>query len=377
MQTDRWRQIENLFHQALERPPHERDLFLAMECGADAALRKEVESLLASQQKGGGVLEAPATDLAAEWSQASQQSKGRTEKLKQQAIGPYQILSKLGKGGMGEVYLAEDNRLRRKVALKLLPAEITNRKEHLRRFKVEAQAASATNHPNIITIYEIGQAGEIHFLATEFVEGQTLRKLLTTRELEIVESLDIAIQVAGALAAAHSAGVRHRDIKPENIMIRPDGLVKVLDFGLAKLDEPRASMADSNATTFVEVNTTPGMVMGTAHYMSPEQTRGQSLDHRTDIFSLGIVLYEMATGDTPFTGDAVIEVMAAVAHHEPVALTKLAPKAPAGLEQIVNRALRKDREQRYQNAADFQANLKELKQELEIKAWLAKHPGRL
>ncbi|MEK7830961.1 MAG: serine/threonine-protein kinase, partial [Acidobacteriota bacterium] len=361
MQTDRWQQIENLFHRALEHSAQERDLFLAMECAGDIGLRREVESLLATHGQGGGVLEAPATDLAAEWSQAGQQSKGRTEKLKQQAIGPYRILSKLGKGGMGEVYLAEDTRLRRKVALKLLPAEITNRKDRLHRFKVEAQAASATNHPNIITIYEIGLADEIHFLATEFVEGQTLRKLLTSREPGLGELLDIAIQIAGALAAAHTAGVRHRDIKPENIMVRPDGLVKVLDFGLAKLDEPQKIMADSTATTFVDLNTAPGMVMGTAQYMSPEQARGQELDHRTDIFSLGIVLYEMVAGSAPFTGDEVIEVMAAIAHREPVALTKLAPKAPARLEQIVNRALQKDREQRYTTAADLQADLKELK----------------
>ena len=375
MQTDRWRQIESLFHQALERAPKDRDLFLAMACDADVALRKEVESLLASQQKSDGLLEEPAADLAAEWAQASRQATGRTENLKQQAIGPYQILSKLGKGGMGEVYLAEDSRLRRKVALKLLPVEISNRKDRLRRLKIEAQAASATNHPNIITIYEIGVENSVHFLATEFVEGQTLRKLLTSRELELGEALDIAIQIAGALSAAHAAGVRHRDIKPENIMVRPDGLVKVLDFGLAKLEEPRAMMADSSATTFVDANTMPGMVMGTAQYMSPEQARGLDVDHRTDIFSLGVVLYEMVTGDAPFTGDEIIEVMAAIAHRQPTPLSKLAPKAPAQLEKIVNQAMQKDRDQRYRNAADLVADLKELKQELEAKAWLARFPN--
>ena len=375
MQTDRWRQIESLFHQALERAPKDRDLFLAMACDADVALRKEVESLLASQQKSDGLLEEPAADLAAEWAQASRQATGRTENLKQQAIGPYQILSKLGKGGMGEVYLAEDSRLRRKVALKLLPVEISNRKDRLRRLKIEAQAASATNHPNIITIYEIGVENSVHFLATEFVEGQTLRKLLTSRELELGEALDIAIQIAGALSAAHAAGVRHRDIKPENIMVRPDGLVKVLDFGLAKLEEPRAMMADSSATTFVDANTMPGMVMGTAQYMSPEQARGLDVDHRTDIFSLGVVLYEMVTGDAPFTGDEIIEVMAAIAHRQPTPLSKLAPKAPAQLEKIVNQALQKDRDQRYPNAAELVTDLKELKQELEAKAWLARFPN--
>ncbi len=339
------------------------------------ALRKEVESLLAAQEKGGSLLEEPAADLAAEWAQANRQATGRTEQLKQQAIGPYQILYKLGKGGMGEVYLAEDSRLRRKVALKLLPAEISNRKDRLRRFKIEAQAASATNHPNIITVYEIGIENSVHFLATEFVEGQTLRKLLTSRELQLGEALDIAIQIAGALSAAHAAGVWHRDIKPENIMIRPDGLVKVLDFGLAKVEEPRAMMTDSSATTFVDANTMPGMVMGTAQYMSPEQARGLDVDHRTDIFSLGVVLYEMVTGDAPFTGDEIIEVMAAIAHRQPTPLSKLALNAPAQLEKIVNRALQKGRDQRYPNAADLAADLKELKQELEVKAWLARFPN--
>ena len=199
MQPDRWQQIETLFHQALEHSPNERDLFLATVCGEDAALRREIESLLAAQQKSDGLLETPAADLAAEWAKDRRQASGRTEQLKQQAIGPYQILYKLGKGGMGEVYLAEDSRLRRKVALKLLPAEISNRKERLRRFKMEALAASATNHPNIITIYEIGVVDSIHFLATEFVEGQTLRKLLTSRELQLSEALDIASQIASAL----------------------------------------------------------------------------------------------------------------------------------------------------------------------------------
>ncbi|MBS1786491.1 MAG: serine/threonine protein kinase [Acidobacteria bacterium] len=375
MQNDRWRQIETLFHQALERPLQERGLFLGMACGADAALRGEVESLLAAQGKSDGLLETPAADLAAEWAKTCGRAPGRTEQLKQQAIGPYQILYKLGKGGMGEVYLAEDSRLRRKVALKLLPAEIANQKERLRRFKMEAQAASATNHPNIITIYEIGVVDSVHFLATEFVEGQTLRKLMTSRELQVTDALDIAIQIAGALSAAHAAGVRHRDIKPENIMVRPDGVVKVLDFGLAKMTEPRAILTNSTATTFVDANTMPGMVVGTAQYMSPEQTRGLEVDHRTDIFSLGVVLYEMVTGDAPFSGEEIIDVMASIAHRKHVPLSKLAPTTPLRLEQIVNQALQKNRDQRYQNAADLLNDLKALKQELDAKAWLSRFPG--
>jgi serine/threonine-protein kinase len=366
--AEQWRLIEALFHQALELAPKDRAAFLASACAADPAWRREVESLLATHEAGGSLLETPASDLAAEWSQANRPQSPQPIKL--EVIGPYQILSLLGKGGMGEVYLAEDTRLRRKVALKLLPAEFTNRKERLRRFELEARAASATNHPNIITIYEIGRIDTAHFIATEYVEGQTLRRLMNARRLELREVLDVAIQIASALSAAHAAGIRHRDIKPENVMVRPDGLVKVLDFGLAKLAEPPTFLTNADATTVAEANTASGMVVGTVQYMSPEQARGLEVDHRTDIFSLGVVLYELTTGRVPFDGGAIIEVMAAIAHRAHAPLAQVAPGTPARLEKIINHALRKDREQRYQSVTELLSELKDFKQELELEARL-------
>jgi hypothetical protein len=284
-------------------------------------------------------------------------------------ISHYQILDKLGAGGMGEVYLAEDTRLRRKVALKLLPAEFTRDAGRVRRFEQEARAASALNHPNIITIFEIGAENGAHFIATEFIDGQTLRQRLEEK-LTINAALDIAIQIASALAAAHEAGIVHRDIKPENVMVRRDGIVKVLDFGLAKLTEQRPDAVDSEAPTIAKVNTDPGTVMGTASYMSPEQARGQEVDARSDIFSLGVALYEMLAGRAPFSGLNAIEVLGAILNQEPAPLRQHAPDAPMELQRMVGKALRKDREQRYQHVKDLLIDLKDLKQEIEFEAKL-------
>jgi eukaryotic-like serine/threonine-protein kinase len=371
MQAERLRQIEDVFHRALERPASERVAFLAEACAGDEALRREVESLLAAHEQGGSGLAHAVTDLAAEWAQEQ-----NPQPTSARILGPYRLLSLLGKGGMGEVRLAHDIRLGRKVALKLLPAEFTGREDRLRRFEQEARAASALNHPNIITIYEIGQADSTHFIATEFVEGQTLRRLISSRQLKLIDVLEIALQVAGALAAAHAAGITHRDIKPENLMVRPDGLVKVLDFGLAKLIESRALLAAPDALTAAGAETEPGMVMGTALYMSPEQARGQALDGRTDIFSLGIVLYEMLTGSPPFDGATTIDVLAAVLNREPTPLTRYNAAVPERLEQIVSKTLCKDREGRYQSASDLLTDLKELKQELELEAKRARAEER-
>lgn len=274
----------------------------------------------------------------------------------------YEILSLLGAGGMGEVYLALDSKLDRKVALKILPPLYTNDSERVRRFEKEARAVSALNHPNIITIYEVGETENAHFIATEYIEGLTLRKRMRKERLTIAEALDIAIQVAGALNAAHSAGILHRDIKPENIMLRPDGYVKVLDFGLAKLTERRDD-SESGGRSPLEIETEPGMVLGTATYMSPEQARAQKLDERTDIFSLGIVLYEMIAGRSPFYDQTTSDVMAAILHREPIPLSQQSPEVTPELEAIVCQALSKDRDARYKTAKDLQTELRNLRQE--------------
>src|SRR5688500_10635257 len=243
----------------------------------------------------------------------------------------YRIVSKLGAGGMGEVYLAEDTRLGRKVALKLLPAGFTGDADRLRRFRQEARAASALNHPNILTIHEIGSEDGAHFMATEFVEGETLRQRMASARMNLGEALDVAIQVASALAAAHEAGIVHRDIKPENIMVRPDGYAKVLDFGLAKLIDRR----DAGAKATTQLNTEPGVVMGTVQYMSPEQARGLEVDARTDVFSLGVVLYEMVGGRAPFEGETPSDVIVSLLDKEPAPLSRHSPEAPTKLQRIV------------------------------------------
>src|SRR5712692_7694731 len=273
---------------------------------------------------------------------------------------------------MGEVYLAEDTRLGRKVALKLLTEELTQDRDRLSRFDQEAYAASALNHPNIITIYEMGDEGGRDFIATEFVHGMTLRKRIHASPMELAEVLDTAIQVAGALEEAHAAGIIHRDIKPENIMIRRSGHVKVLDFGLAKLTERQFSgeEADGEAVTRALVQTDAGVVMGTSQYMSPEQARGQPVDVRTDIWSLGVVLYEMAAGRAPFFGDTKTDVIVAIAKTDPPPIARFAPNLPAEFEWIVMKALRKNVDERYQTIKEFESDLKKLKQRLEFQTEL-------
>src|SRR5262245_6162052 len=286
-------------------------------------------------------------------------------------LGHYEIRSRIGAGGMGEVYLAEDVKLRRKVALKLLSADLTKDSDRLRRFEQEAQAASALSHPNILVIHEIGTDGDAHFIATEFIEGKTLRQHLHRgAQLSIHESLDIATQVASALAAAHRAGIIHRDIKPENIMIRPDGYVRVLDFGLAKLTEQHSSSFDTEAPTIAGAQTDPGTILGTLNYMSPEQARGKSLDARSDIFSLGVVIYEMVAGRAPFEAETSSDVMSFILHKEPAPLARYTPEVPAELDRIVAKALTKDKEDRYQTARDLLIDLKRLKQKQEFEAEL-------
>jgi len=282
-------------------------------------------------------------------------------------------LGTLGIGGMGEVYLAQDTRLGRKIALKLLPPEFTIDAERVQRFEQEAQTASSLNQPNILTVFEIAEADSAHFIAMEFIDGETLRQRMTGRRLSLREALEIAMQVASALAAAHKAGVVHRDIKPENIMVRhDDAVVKVLDFGLAKLAEPQqTTRAESSAPTKALVHTNPGVVMGTAQYMSPEQARGLEVDARTDIWSLGCVIYEMVAGHAPFEESTTSEVVASIlSEKEPPPLARYAREVPAELERIVSKSLRKDREERYQVMKDLALDLKSLKLRLEFEAEL-------
>jgi len=306
MTPERYQRIGQLFDEALELAPEERAAFLDQACspdgGADTGLRAEVENLIANHVESEKVLSRPALDIAAALLAQNQHAS-----LLGQKITHYQILTLLGVGGMGEVYLAEDTRLGRRVALKVLPAELTSNKELLQRLEQEARAASALNHPNILTIYETGEANDVRFIAAEYVGGETLRECLRRARFTVSETLDIAMQIVAALEAAHQAGIVHRDVKPENVILRKDGLVKLLDFGIAKLSEPPAVAGGFNtaeeAPTRALVKTSPGMMMGTVSYMSPEQVRGQTVDGRADEWSLGVMLYEMLTGRLPFAGD--------------------------------------------------------------------------
>jgi serine/threonine protein kinase/tetratricopeptide (TPR) repeat protein len=287
-------------------------------------------------------------------------------------VSHYKIIEKLGAGGMGEVYLAEDTKLGRKVALKILSDEFTTNRDRLSRFEQEASAASALNHPNILTIHEVGFDDGHHFIATEFIDGTTLRRRISSGPIELKEMLDISLQVASALEEAHAAGIVHRDIKPDNVMIRRNGYVKVLDFGLAKLTDNASDplALDGEAATRMLVHTSAGVVMGTSHYMSPEQARGKPVDARSDIWSLGVVMYEMVAGRTPFEGETSTDVIVAITQREPAPLARFAPTVPAEVDWIIAKALRKDREERYQTIKELLTDLRRLKQRLEFEAEL-------
>ncbi|HMF55769.1 MAG TPA: protein kinase, partial [Pyrinomonadaceae bacterium] len=366
MTPERWQQVKEIFNAVLEREAGQRSAFLSKACGEDLSLRQEVESLISSHEQDGSFIDSPAYEVAAELI-VEQQADLKTG----QGIGPYEVLSTLGRGGMGEVYLAQDKKLGRKVALKVLPSSFSKEINRLRRFEQEARAASALNHPNILTIYEISEIGSTKFIATEYVEGETLRRRMGHAPLGVNDALSIAIQVADALAAAHEAGIIHRDIKPENIMLRRrDHIVKVLDFGLAKLTETKVVALDREAPTRMKINTASGLVMGTAAYMSPEQARGIGVDAGTDIWSLGVVLYEMLTARAPFDGETPSDLIASILKTEPPPLSQLAPETPAELVRIVTKTLRKDREKRYQVVKELLLDLKSLKEELDFEAKL-------
>jgi serine/threonine protein kinase len=355
---ERYRQIDELFQAALEVEPAKRSAFVSSACGDDESLREEVEALLSSAEQEWEMIERPVPEIGALFLPERQPELSVGDK-----IGHYNILSLLGTGGMGQVYLAEDSRLGRKIALKLLPREFTKNELRLRRFQHEARAASSLNHPNILTIHEIGLADDRHFIATEFIVGETLRHRMNRSRLSLHQALRIAAQAAEALAAAHAAGIVHRDIKPENIMLRPDSYIKVLDFGLAKLTEPQAQ---PEASTIDKADTRSGMIMGTVRYMSPEQARGQEVDARCDIFSLGVVVYEMIAGRTPFEGETNSDLIAALLKVEPPPLAQYSADAPAELQNIVSKALCKDADHRYQTIEEMFADIERLNEHLDL-----------
>ena len=358
MEPQRWKEIDGLFAAALERDPAERPAFLALACGTDAELRSEVESLLSAHQAAGSFIDRSASDVAASLLEQNPMNRAR--------LGQYKIEKLLGAGGMGRVYLATD-RMGRQVALKLLARHHDQDKRYLARFAQEAQTVLTLNHPNIVTIYDIGEVEGASYIASELIEGESLRHCLAG-EINQGDILEIAIQIANALVVAHEKGIVHRDIKPENVMIRADGYVKVLDFGIAKLTADFAGPVSEDAPTRMKVETGEGVIIGTAFYMSPEQAKGTPIDARTDLWSLGAVLYEMITRHIPFAGETPAETISLILQREPAPLGRYANGVSAELERIVSKALTKKREERYQTARDFLIDLRNLKLKLEVDA---------
>lgn len=362
MKPEWWPKVGELFHVALEREEDERAPFLEQSCEGNESLRREVESLLAAHhERPADFLQKPIVADAVQRLVARQ-----ADSMVGQQLNHYRLIELLGAGGMGEVYLAYDQNLRRKVALKLLPALFIADEECVRRLRREARAASVLNHPNILTIYEVGEAGSTHYIATEYVEGATLRQRMADGPVGVDEALDVTAQVASALAAAHAAGIAHHDIKPENIMVRRDGYIKVVDFGLAGQTGLHACASDAG----------PGKVLGTVNYMSPEQARGQAVDGRSDIWNLGVVLYEMLNGRLPFGGASARQTLASIRRGEPRPWACDGREIPPELQRIVARALCKQREGRYQTAQELLADLRRLKRQLDLADRLRAAPPR-
>ena len=356
MNAERWRQIDELFDAVLEIPNERRGEFLTEKCNGDDDLKREVLSLLDAQRETERFMENSAMNLM-----AKEIAHDRTDLFSYvgKEFGTYKIEKLIGAGGMGEVYLAHDDKLKRKVAMKILPAEFVADAERVKRFEREARMISALNHPYIVTIYDVGCADGVNFIATEFVEGETVRELIN-RGVDLKQTLSIISQTCEALAAAHKAGIIHRDIKPENIMIRPDGFVKVLDFGLAKLTE-NTELQQQSLSNY----TMKGIIIGTPAYMSPKQVSDEKIDHRTDLWSLGVVLYEMLTGKNPFKGETRQATFQKILSENPLHITETNEQLPAELDAVLSKALEKDAEVSYQTASDLRADLKRIRRDID------------
>ena len=365
MSDQHWDNLKQIFHAAVALPSDARPTYLDKVCDGDLSLRAAVESLIKSHEETTNFVDAPVYQAAAEMLAGNHEFKsGHT-------IAHYQIRSVLGEGGMGKVYLAHDTKLDRKVALKILPLESAANAESMRRFTQEAKTAAALHHPNIAQIFEIGEHDNTRYIAMEFVAGDTLRTLLSRRRIDLKRGLEWCAQVAAGLSAAHTQGVIHRDIKPENLVVTPTGQVKILDFGLAKLMDKQtdAGAANELTTRYMhsdnQANTVPGVIIGTVSYMSPEQASGEKVDQRTDIFSLGVVVYEIVTNERPFKGKTIIDTLHAILNQEPLSATQSNPQLPLELEDILAKALAKEPSERYQHAGDFEIDLRRLKRAIE------------
>lgn len=367
MKADKWQQLDKIFDLALEQAPHDRAAFLDEACTGDNELRRKLDALLVAHENAGSFLERPALQIEAE-ALAAEQLQTNPSSAEGRMIGHYRISRRLGAGGMGEVYLAQDLSLDRQVALKLLPKHFTTDGERLRRFEQEARASSGLNHPNILTVYEIGKVDSLHYIASQFVEGMNLREYMKSRPLNLGEALAVAMQIASALAAAHARGIVHRDIKPENIMVssvrhlgQTENHVTVVDFGIAKLIQ--TDVLETDMSTRPLLSTEAGKAVGTVPYMSPEQAQGIKVDARTDIWSLGVMLYEMVSGRLPFEGETPNHVVVSILEREPPSIGEIVD-VPEELESIVSQALRKNRDERYHTVSQFYGDLQDLRDTL-------------
>jgi len=371
LKPERWQEISKIFEAAKSLSDPARADYLREQCGTDDALRSEVEKLIGSHKKAEAesFISKPAVADAGIILNSNVGEESVDSLGENQQFGSYLIQRKLGAGGMGEVYLATDQRLDRTVALKILPVSVANDKRRMQRFRQEAKVASSLNQPNILTIYEFGEIDSLSFIATEFVDGETLRDYIRGKRLKLSEMLDISIQILAALDAAHEAKIVHRDMKPENVMLRRrDHVVKVLDFGLAKLTEPRGGTAtreETDAEAATEFKSIPGNLMGTINYMSPEQAQAHVVDERTDLWSTGVIMYEMISGGMPFKGATTAHTIVQIIEKEPTPLTQLDITLPAELQRIVNKAMTKRFDERYQTAKDMMIDLRMLKKQLD------------